>query len=213
MFLIPVREELMAARALLDLFGDASGLKCNFNKCSISPIACSEVEVCEVAAPFPCQISRFPCSYLGLPLSLTNLTRAALQALIGKIARKLATWRTLLLTQSGRLILVKSVLSAMAIYHMLSMDLPTWVLKCIDKICRPFFWHGTDDAEGGHCLVAWKQVCTPVSIGGLGVLNLKATNDALWIRWRWSEREAFSVCGRASLSSYPPRQGRCSRRA
>jgi hypothetical protein len=117
------------------------------------------------------------------------LRKADLLLLIEKIARKLATWKALLLTQSGRLILIKSVLTAIAVYHILSLDLPPWVLDCINKICRSFFWHGSKEARGGQCLVAWNQVCKPLNLGGLGIHNLKVLNDALRMRWRWLERE------------------------
>jgi hypothetical protein len=58
-----------------------------------------------------------------------------------------------MLTQSVRLILVQSVLSAIAIFHLMSLDPPPWVFKAIDKISRVFLWKGTDEAKGGHCLV------------------------------------------------------------
>jgi hypothetical protein len=61
--------------ALLKLFGDASGLSCNFNKCAIAPIACSNIDVPQLMPSFPCQLVDFPCKYFGLPLSLKNLTK------------------------------------------------------------------------------------------------------------------------------------------
>jgi hypothetical protein len=55
-----------------------------------------------------------------------------------------------MLTSSGRLILVlQTVLSAIAAYHMLSLDLPPWVIKRINKICRAFLWHGSEDVKAG----------------------------------------------------------------
>jgi hypothetical protein len=65
------------------------------------------------------------------------------------------------------------MLSAIVVYHMLSMGLPPWVIDYINKICRAFLWHGSKDANGGHCLVAWWQVGKPLSMGGLSIHNLK----------------------------------------
>jgi hypothetical protein len=47
--------------------------------------------------------------FLGLPLSLKKLTKAELQVMIHKNAKKRTTWRSLLLTRSGRLMLIKAV--------------------------------------------------------------------------------------------------------
>jgi hypothetical protein len=87
-----------------------------------------------------------------------------------------------MMSLSGRLILVKTVLSAIAIYHMLSLDIPPWVLNRINKICRAFLWYGPDDTKGGNCLVAWEQVL----------------NAALRMRWRWLERDDL-VCSWSGL--------------
>lgn len=53
-----------------------------------------------------------------------------------------------MLTQGGSLILVQSVLSAIAIFHLLSLDPPPRVFKAIDKITRAFLWKGNDVVEG-----------------------------------------------------------------
>ena len=100
---------MVATRALLDLFGEASGLVCNLNKCVIAPIACSDVDVPSMVEPFPCQLVG---SYLGLRLSLTALRKCDIQAFIDKIAQHLSTRRTLILVQSVTLVLIKTVLTA-----------------------------------------------------------------------------------------------------
>lgn len=45
-----------------------------------------------------------------------------------------------------------------------------------------------DDAQGGHCLVAWGKACRPVELGGLGIHNLQLLNHALRIRWLWLQK-------------------------
>ena len=93
-----------------------------------------------------------------------------------------------MLTHGGRLILVQSVLSAIAIFHLLSMDPPAWVFKAIDKIRRAFLWKGTEVVEGGKCLVNWPTVCQPKDVGGLGILNLDILSKAFRTRWEWNLR-------------------------
>jgi hypothetical protein len=100
-----------------------------------------------------------------------------------KVELQLATWQTLMLTNSGRLILVQNVLTAIACLSYALLDIPSWVIKCIKKICWSFLWYGADDAEGGHCLAAWEQMRKLKSLGGLGMHNLKYLNAALRMRW------------------------------
>ncbi len=55
----------------------------------------------------------------------------------------------------------------------------------MDRIRRGFFWKGRTSNNGFNCLVNWDQVCRPLSIGGLGVRNLRATNSALLMKNFW----------------------------
>jgi hypothetical protein len=74
-------------------------LRNNAQKSSIFPIQCSNEERSLVQQLLPCQISDFPCCYLGLPLSLKNLTRNQLQPFFDKIADQLPGWKADLLTK------------------------------------------------------------------------------------------------------------------
>jgi hypothetical protein len=44
------------------------------------------------------------------------------------------------MARSGRLVWIKSVLSAVPIYSMIADGLPPWATKEIDSICRRFLW-------------------------------------------------------------------------
>jgi hypothetical protein len=99
----------------------------------------------------PCDLLDFPGRYLGLPLSLTKLTRDQLQPIIDRIADQLPGWKVDLLTKLGRKILVQHVLTGMMIYLAMPLDLPAWAHKAIDKFLRGFFWRGRKEAKGGHC--------------------------------------------------------------
>jgi hypothetical protein len=68
-FYHPDETELCAVRGTLELFGQASGLRTNFVKCSVSPIAYSDEEAVGAAEHMECQLAPFLVKYLGIPLS------------------------------------------------------------------------------------------------------------------------------------------------
>ena len=82
-FLHPSASDLEVMLDLLQLFGEASGLKTNVQKSSVLPIQCLEDDKAIIQEQLPCQILDFPCKYLGVPLSLRKLSKPKLsQSLI-----------------------------------------------------------------------------------------------------------------------------------
>jgi hypothetical protein len=188
MFVKASVDDAAAIKSLLDTFGSASGLKCNLQKSLISPIFGNEEGIKEISEVLNRKVVNMPINYLGLPLHVKKLRKEDFQILFDKIRARLAMWRTHMLTQSGRLILVQSVLSAIVIFHLMSLEPPPWLLKAIDKIRRAFLWKGTDSVNGGQCLVNWKANCHPKINGGLGILNLDHMSSAMRVRWAWNLR-------------------------
>jgi hypothetical protein len=133
-------------------------------------------------------VVNFPCKYLGLPLSHKKLTAVDLLPLIDKIADKLPGWKAVLMHPAGRNVLVKAVLTAIPIHHLLVLQCLKWVLKAIDKIRRGFLWKGRRDVRGGCCLVNWGRVSRPIELGGLGIHNLEALGWSLCMRWLWFKK-------------------------
>jgi hypothetical protein len=70
--------------------------------------------------------------------------------------------------------------------------LPAKTIIAIKKIIRGFLWKGRKDVKGGHCLVAWDNVCAPKEWGGLGIPNIRMMNLALRTRWLWLQRTDVS---------------------
>jgi hypothetical protein len=139
LFLHPTYEDISLIMDILHIFGEASGLRNNLQKSCVFPIRCSDEERNLVQQLLPCQVSDFPCWYLGLPFSLKKLTRDQLQPCIDKIAYQLPGWKAYLLTRPGRKILVQFVVTGMMIYLAMAVDIHTWGLKAVDKIRWGFY--------------------------------------------------------------------------
>jgi hypothetical protein len=72
LFLKPEPSDLNTAVMILDLFGEASGLRTNIVKSSIVPVRCTPTNLNLVQQLLPCRLEAFPFKYLGLPLSLKS---------------------------------------------------------------------------------------------------------------------------------------------
>ncbi|KAM0921524.1 hypothetical protein ACQ4PT_006811 [Festuca glaucescens] len=187
-FLKPERLDIHTCVAIVEDFGEASGLRTNMAKCSIHPIRCSPEQIELAHKILHCEVAPWPCKYLGLPLGLRKPTAAQLHPVVDSAASRLQPWCVKLLTQGGRTILVQTTLCAIPVHAMMSLDIPPKTLQALLKICRGFMWKARLDVKGGHCLVAWDQVASPKEVGGLGLPNLRLLNLALYCRWVWLQR-------------------------
>jgi hypothetical protein len=93
-----------------------------------------------------------------------------------------------MMARTGRLTLIKAVISARVVHHLLVEDAPVWLLDEITKWLRAFFWVGKKQVSGGQCLEAWESICKPLQFGGLGIKNLHLQGLALRVRWEWLRR-------------------------
>ena len=78
LFLKPISEDLDMVKQILSRFSGISGLKTNIHKCSATPIQCAATDIDIVRESMMCAIVDFPCTYLGLPLSVKKLTKVVL---------------------------------------------------------------------------------------------------------------------------------------
>nr|XP_009778610.1 PREDICTED: uncharacterized protein LOC104227925 [Nicotiana sylvestris] len=103
--------------------------------------------------------------YLGVPLSSKKLSVQQCMPLIEKITARINCWTTKLLSYSGRLQLLKSVIFEMQTYWAQVFLLPKKILKMIVAVCRTFLWTGKSDLSR-RALVAWDTICMPLLVGG-----------------------------------------------
>ncbi|GMI95175.1 hypothetical protein like AT4G29090 [Hibiscus trionum] len=147
----------------------------------------------EWAASIGCQRGSFPSEYLGLPLGAKRNSVALWDPVIEKVQGKLSGWKSGTLSTAGRLILVKSVLSALPIYFLSIFPLPSSVGRHLNSLFANFLWGGGKTANKIHW-IKWDTVCLPKDKGGLGIPNLKIMNRSLLGRWVWKfgvERESW----------------------
>jgi hypothetical protein len=122
-------------------------------------------------------------TYLGLPVGTTKPTVQDLMPLVDRIERRVSA-TFLMMSYSGRVTVINSLLSSIATFTMCSIQLNPKILEHVEKIRRHCLWNKkTDDGEKCNSLAAWDMVCRPKKKGGLGILNLKLQNQGLLLKY------------------------------
>lgn len=170
---------LTRLKSILDDFSLATGLTINFHKSTFVPLHIDASTATAMADILGCQVSGFPQTYLGLPLTPYKLRVCDFQPLITKFDPYLEGWKARLLSTGGRLILVNAVLSNLATYYMSVILLPKTVMDDLESRRRAFLWIGEEKCHGSKCLVAWDDLCQLKDYGGLGVRPLIDQNHSL----------------------------------
>jgi hypothetical protein len=137
-FLNPVSQEVDLIMAVLQRFGDATGLRVNVDKSSAVPIRYSGIDLDSVLQNFTGSRVPFPITYLGMPVSLGRLRMVHLQPILDKAAAKMAGWQGRLFNLGGRRELVRTVLDLLPTYSLTALKPPKKFYKDMDKFWRRF---------------------------------------------------------------------------
>ncbi|KAK0586532.1 hypothetical protein LWI29_008529 [Acer saccharum] len=197
----PQQAQLM--RDCLDTFCDMSGQQVSFPKSSVycsSNISSSYAK--DLADLCGSPITNKLGSYLGVPLIHGRIRSDTYKVILEKTQKRLASWKSASLSFAGRCTLIKAVSSAIPVYAMQSIKLPSEISKNLDKINRNFLWGSTPEKKHVH-LVSWDVVCLPKHLGGLGIKKTKLMNQALLakIGWRLNLRDS-GLWGRILKDKY-----------
>ncbi|KAL9293603.1 putative RNA-directed DNA polymerase [Arabidopsis thaliana] len=126
-----------------------------------------------------------------------QMTSSDYLPLLEKIRSQIKSWTARTLSFAGRLQLIGSVIFSLTNFWIVAFRLPKTCIKEIDKMCSAFLWSGPT-LNPKKAKVAWSEVCTPKSEGGLGLRSLEEANkvcvlkliwrllsakDSLWVDW------------------------------
>src|SRR3954470_8225861 len=88
---------------------------------------------------------QLPIKYLGIPIHYRRLTNAEWKHVEERLQKRLSSWKGKLLSLGGRLVLINSVLSNMALYMISFFQLPKGVLHRLDYLRSRFFCQGDNE--------------------------------------------------------------------
>ena len=137
-FCRPCESDLGYLRCVLLLFEAMSGLKVNLSKSSLIPIG--EIpNIQQLASFFDCGVSALPSMYLGLPLGASFKSKAVWDPVVERFQKRLAGWKSKMLSKGGRLTLLQSTLWNLPIYYMFLFTIPMSVACQLERLMRDFY--------------------------------------------------------------------------
>ena len=133
LFCKPIASDLLAIREILGVFGGASGLRMNFQNTTATLIRGTTEDEARVGDVLNCRVTRFPITYLGLQLALRPLTKSEWQPMLDRAIAFVPPWQRGMIARAGRLILIKAVVAARPVHHLLVAEAPAWLLTELEK--------------------------------------------------------------------------------
>lgn len=138
------------------------------------------------ATTLGCKLSRWPLTYLGVPLGMPSNNIAIWDKVIQKFHNNLNNWAASHLNMAGKLVLLKATLDSLPSYQFNFLVMPKGVEHKIDSISGKFLY-------GNHKLRLTNQSTLLLNkqSGGLGITNLTNRNLAMLgkIWWRIKENK------------------------
>ncbi|XP_048634085.1 uncharacterized protein LOC125608168 [Brassica napus] len=177
-------ESVQCVLQVLRDFEYRSGLAMSNQKTSFFVSGLSEDEVNRIQVSTGMSCGTLPFRYLGVPLNSKKLSLSGCDTLLQQIKAKFSSWSVKTLSFSGRLLLIKTVISGITTFWCSAFILPKACIEKINSMCSTFLWKG-DLESRNNARVAWDTVVLTKEQGGLGVKELYTWNKACALRLIW----------------------------
>ncbi|VFQ65925.1 unnamed protein product [Cuscuta campestris] len=173
---------------ILNMYMEASGQQINYEK---SKFYCGNklgrLAISKIEGILGMKHDKLPFKYLGAPICKGKLKKTDCGELFKHFNKYIDSWYSKTLNQSGRLILIKHVLSSIPLHLIAAHTLPKSVITKLHSMMANFFW-GTSSGNNKYHWTKWEDICKPKEEGGLGVRDIRDIQDAYSIKMWWNFR-------------------------
>ncbi|MQL88533.1 hypothetical protein Taro_021091 [Colocasia esculenta] len=184
-------------------YEDASGQLINKHKSSFYvPTNATDSLIQKIGKTNGFTRAKLPIKYLGVSIYSGRQKPTHFAHIISRTVTKLQGWKKDLLSSGGRLILIQHILSALPIYSMNAMLIPTTVVRAFHQILANFFWGSYEGSPKRHWK-SWHTIAQPKESGGLGVLNLHHMQTAFRTKMLWRALTTESIWAKFFRGKHP----------
>ena len=177
-------ESVQQVLQVLKEFEIRSGLAVSMMKTSFYASGLTQCKTDLIQVSTGMSLGSLPFRYLGVPVNSRKPSLASCEPLIHQIKTKFSSWSVKSLSFSGRLLLIKTVISGINTFWCSAFILPKACIVRINSLCGQFLWKGS--LEGRHSArVSRETVVLTKHEGGLGVKDLRTWNKACTFRLLW----------------------------
>ncbi|KAL3642607.1 hypothetical protein CASFOL_013422 [Castilleja foliolosa] len=179
-------DDALCIKSILSKFTLWSSQKPNFDKSIIHFSKNTEVhtknEILNILNFSDCNHTSL---HLGIHFCKPNSRKDASSATLNKITSTLKGWKSRILSQASRSVLIQAVAQAIPTYTMSTTLIPLGTCHKMDSAIKRFWW---GQNEKGNCLFlkCWDTLCAPKSIGGLGFKRMEDLNKSLFSKLVWT---------------------------
>ncbi|CAK8566750.1 unnamed protein product [Lathyrus sativus] len=124
-----------------------SGFKVNFHKSLLVGITIPHHWLEEATQVLNYKLGSSTFTYLSLPIGANPRRNDMWQPVIDTVRSRMLRWKVRLLWIKGRVVIIKSVLSALSIYLLSFFKVPLGVLSKLESLFKQFLWVGRMNSE------------------------------------------------------------------
>lgn len=172
-------EEAGRVKDVLGVYERASGQMVSFEKTKVSfSKGVGVARRAHIAVVLGVQIMDIHDRYIGLPTVVGRSKKVITKGVREMLWRKLHGWKGMILSKTGREVLIKAVSQSIPTYGMSVFKFPNAFCDEIRSLVSQFWW-GQKNGERKIHWLAWSKLCGRKAIGGLGFRDCKMFSWAL----------------------------------
>ena len=166
-------------KEVLNVYGRASGQRLNEEKTGLFfSNNTNEMTRSSIQRVFGAPRNSNIGKYLELPSLVGRDKRKVFEDIKTRVWQKLQGWKSKLVSQAGREILIKVVVQAIPSYAMSVFRLPFGLCDELERMVQSFWW-GQKNQERKMHWMKWSKMCKSKWYGGMGFRDTRLFNQAL----------------------------------